>query len=99
MNRNWRDLIGGIFLVPALHLGFLLLLLWIQSITGSYPLGLLVIMSFYYIGITQFVYLIPVMVFFGWRRRFEVLKGMAIGAILTILVNGACFLIVQPLIN
>jgi hypothetical protein len=36
--------------------------------------------------------LIPVMWVYQRRRRFEMIKGIAIGAILTILVNGACFL-------
>jgi hypothetical protein len=92
MNRNWRDLIGGIFLVPALHLGFILLILLMQSIFMSRALGLIFSVFLQSIGIAQFVYLIPVMLFFWRRRRFEMIKGIAIGAILTILVNGACFL-------
>jgi hypothetical protein len=92
MNRNWRDLIRGTFLVPALHLGFILLILLMQSLFMSRLLGLIFLVFFQSIGIAQFVYLIPVMLVFWRRRRFEMIKGIAIGAILTILVNGACFL-------
>jgi hypothetical protein len=92
MNQNWRDLIRGIFLVPALHLGFILLILLMQSLFMSRLLGLIFLVFFQSIGIAQFVYLIPVMLVFWRRRRFEMIKGIAIGAILTILVNGACFL-------
>jgi hypothetical protein len=92
MNQNWRDLIGGMFLVPALHLGFLLLILLMQSIFMSRALGLIFLVFFQSMGIAQFVYLIPVGLVYWRRRRFEVIKGITIGAILTILVNAACFL-------
>jgi hypothetical protein len=92
MNQNWRDLIRGLFLVPALHLGFILLILLMQSIFMSRVLGLIFLLFFNWIGIAQFVYLIPVMWVYQRRGRFEMIKGIAIGAILTILVNGACFL-------
>jgi hypothetical protein len=93
MNQNWRDLIRGIFLVPALHIGFVMLLLLVASIFNSPKiLSRIFDLLFYWMGISQFVYLIPVMLVFRRRRRFEMIKGIAIGAILTILVNGACFL-------
>jgi hypothetical protein len=94
MNQNWRDLIGGIFLVPALHVGFLLLVLLFHYAVfpNSIILNTLFDLLFFWMGIAQFVYLIPVMQVFRRRRRFEIVKGIAIAAILTILVNGACFL-------
>jgi Na+/proline symporter len=91
MNRNWRDLIGGIFLVPALHLGFILLLWLMVSIFNSGTIGLIFSISVFWIGIAQFVYLIPVMLVFRKRNRFEVIKGISIGIVLTILINGLCF--------
>jgi hypothetical protein len=92
MNQNWRDLIRGIFLVPALHLGFLLLMILFGSIfNGSIILSTMFNVLFYWMGISQFVYLIPVMLVFRRRRRFEMVKGITIGAILTILLNAACF--------
>jgi Na+/proline symporter len=93
MNQNWRDLIRGIFLVPALHIGFVMLLLLVGTIFDRPKiLSNLFDLLFYWMGISQFVYLIPVILVFRRRRRFEMIKGIAIGAILTILVNGACFL-------
>jgi hypothetical protein len=92
MNRNWRDLIGGLFLVPALHIGFVMLILLIHSI-GDYNSVIINILSVecFCMGIAQFVYLIPVMLVYRRRQRFEVVKGISIAAMLTILVNGACF--------
>jgi hypothetical protein len=93
MKQNWRDLIGGIFLVPALHIGFVMLVLLLASIFNSPKiLSSLFDLLFYWMGIAQFVYLIPVMLVFRRRRRFETIKGIAIGAIFTILLNSACFL-------
>jgi uncharacterized membrane protein YkvI len=98
MNRNWRDLIGGIFLVPALHLGFLLLIILLRSIAGSSSfLEMMFFGLFFWIGIAQFLYLIPVMLIFQQRERFEVVKGITIGAMFTILVNSACFWFVQAI--
>jgi Na+/proline symporter len=92
MNQNWRDLIGGICLVLALHLGFLLLILLLRSIVvGSNFLDMLFSWWFFGIGISQFCYLIPVMLVFRRRRRFEVVKGMTMGIVLTLLINSACF--------
>ncbi len=93
MNRNWQDLIGGLFLVPALHIGFVMLILLIHSILDyNSVIGNIFYFEFFWMGIAQFFYLIPVMLVFRRRQRFEVVKGISIGAILTILVNGACFL-------
>jgi hypothetical protein len=88
MSRNWRDLIGGMFLVPALHLGFGLLFLFVRSFLNSS--GFFDV-HFLGIGIAQFVYLLPVARHYKNKQRFEVVKGISIGAVLTILVNGACF--------
>jgi hypothetical protein len=98
MSQISRDLIGGIFLVPALHFGFILLLLLLGTISGNTSiLGVMFVMSFFWTGITQFVYLIPVGLVYWRRQRFEVVKGIAIGAVITILVNGACFLFISDI--
>jgi Na+/proline symporter len=92
MNQNWRDLIGGIFLVPTLHLGFIPLILLLRSIfLGSNFLDIVFTWFFSGIGISQFFYLIPVMLVFRRKNRFEVIKGISIGIVLTILINGLCF--------
>jgi Na+/proline symporter len=93
MKRNWRDLIGGIVLVPVLHLGFGLLLVLLRSlVNSSNPLpDIIFFINLVCLGITQFFYLIPAVLIFREKQRFEVVKGISIGAMLTILVNGACF--------
>jgi hypothetical protein len=39
------------------------------------------------IGLTQFIYLIPLLVFLGWQERWGLIKGVWLGAVLTALVN------------
>jgi hypothetical protein len=100
MNRNWRDLIGGIFLVPALHLAFLLLLTLLAPVFHrSKIFGIMFSLSSAGIGIGQFVYVIPVMLVYRHRRRFEIVKGISIGAVITVLLNGVCFGILPHAIN
>jgi hypothetical protein len=43
------------------------------------------------IGITQIAYLAPLYAYFTKRGRKEVGKGIILGAIVTLLINGSCF--------
>jgi hypothetical protein len=97
MNRNWRDLTGGIFLVFGLHIGFWVLSLGLGWLAGLINVrigavfSLISLAAFLFPGVVQFTYLIPVWINFQRRHRFEVAKGISIGAVLTIFLNGACF--------
>jgi hypothetical protein len=44
-----------------------------------------------FIGITQIAYLAPLFTYFAQRGRREVSKGILLGAIVTFLLNSACF--------
>jgi hypothetical protein len=98
MNRNWRDLIGGILLVLASHMGFWLLTFAVFStifrsgnVIGT-MIGSTIIMANFILGITQLAYLIPIARYFGRRQRSAVVKGIAIGGVTTILLNGSCYI-------
>jgi hypothetical protein len=98
MNRNWRDLIGGILLVLASHMGFWLLTFAVFStifrsgnVIGT-MIGSTIIMANFILGVTQLAYLIPVARYFGRRQRSAVVKGIAIGGVITILLNGSCYI-------
>jgi hypothetical protein len=88
MAQDRGGLINGIFLVPALHI--VVYQLWALT---------LIIISrkestfdfFAFLSITQFLYLIPMMLFYHRKREFETVKGISIGAMLTISITGACF--------
>ena len=44
------------------------------------------------IGLSQLLYVIPLCIYYGRQRQFNTMKGIIIGAILTALLNGGCFL-------
>ena len=48
--------------------------------------------AFFRIGITQWLYVIPLLIWLQRRERWGLFKGVLIGALLTMLLNGGCFL-------
>ena len=49
------------------------------------------IFSIFGIGITQLVYIIPLIIYLMRRKAWALMKGVIIGAILTFLLNGGCW--------
>ena len=47
--------------------------------------------GFLFIGISQFVYMLPLMIYAGVAKKPRLLQGLAVGAGVTFLVNAACF--------
>ncbi len=59
---------------------------------GSYPSDELLLAAMLCIGITQLIYAIPLCLWCASRRRFETMKGVLIGMLITAFLNGTCFL-------
>ncbi len=59
------------------------------------PFSFLFIYLFYGIGLSQLVYIIPIAIRFYRRRQWGRMKGVIIGAVITALLNGGCFLAIQ----
>jgi hypothetical protein len=53
------------------------------------PLGLIYEILLH-IGLSQLVYIIPLIFWAQYTRKWELLKGIIAAAILTILINGSC---------
>jgi hypothetical protein len=93
-----RDFVGGLILVPLLHIAFaaiwfgisVLLTLVFPFFNHNYNFFLLFI-PIAALSLTQIIYLIPAYIYFARRQRPEVGKGIILGAIATLLINGACF--------
>ncbi|MCP6761412.1 MAG: hypothetical protein NHB32_22350 [Fischerella sp. CENA71] len=97
--NEFSYVIGGIFLVLGMHviatlilgiLAYIELMLasqynirFFQPIFGIYFFG---------IGITQLVYIIPVLLRLKRQEKFALMKGVIIGAIVTALLNGGCWI-------
>jgi hypothetical protein len=93
-----RDFIGGILLVPALHIAFtviwfgisVLLTMVFPFFNRNYNVFLLFI-PIVALSLTQIIYVVPAYIYFTRKQRPEVGKGINLGAIVTLLINGACF--------
>jgi hypothetical protein len=101
-NHAIREFILGAILVLAMQvivgvLSFILILGMIGVINNfriPTPDATLIGMAgspFLFIGITQIAYLAPLFIYFTQRGRHEVSKGILLGAIVTFLLNSACF--------
>lgn len=96
-NSN-HDFIGGVFLVPLLHVAFTIVWFGISALlimvfpffNHNYNFFLLFI-PIAALSLTQSIYLIPAYIYFARKHRHEVGKGILLGAIATLLINGACF--------
>lgn len=65
----------------------------LPRLIGGYPLDEWILLAMIFIGITQIVYALPLCLVCFYRRRFETLKGVIVGMVLTALLNGGCYLI------
>lgn len=82
--------IGATFVSHAV----VLVMLWILSMLfQSSTIGGIAFFSLFGIGIAQLVYILPLAIWLGRRGRSDTAKGLAIGAIITLLLNGSCFVI------
>lgn len=93
-----RDFIGGLLLVPALHIAFTIvwfgismLLIWIFPFFNRDYNALLLFIPIVVLSLTQVIYLVPAYIYFTRKQRPEVGKGISLGAIITLLINGGCF--------
>lgn len=95
--RPWLELIGGIAAVLVLHLAVglaLWSLAWGADLAGTGRLRgqlyELLLMWMGTVGLSQLIYVLPAFVVaLLWRRR--VAAGIAVGAALTLLLQGACY--------
>jgi hypothetical protein len=95
----------GITLVPFCHFVFVFMFLpginfLATQLLSSEALAQVNLFSLYAIfglGLTQSLYVTPLSVYLCRRRQYALFKGVMIGAILTILLNGSCFLLLASI--
>ena len=65
--------------------------------TRTYPSSLFVIGAFSIAGISiiQLIYVIPALIVLRRRQKFALRKGVIIGAVITALLNGGCYLLIS----
>lgn len=90
------DVVAGIFLLLVLHLVAIAILCFFVFILGSfsdYIFEQILINSIFGIGLTQLFYVTPVVIWLNRRHEWGRMRGVIIGAVLTALLNGGCFLL------
>jgi hypothetical protein len=96
--REIKDIGLGIALLILCHLAFFYFFLPLCDVLltryrGSQNEGLIIVLPLLGIGITQTLYVTPLCLYLAKRRRYTLMKGVMIGACLTALLNGACYIL------
>jgi len=104
-SNEWRRVLRGILLSVLLAIAafaiVLLLTTIIQSLrlapnsSWAYSAIILLSAASYFIGITQLLYIIPLIIFLWRERRFSLMKGVIIATVIVALINFGCFLLVM----
>ena len=94
MNRNSvSDVFIGIISVCVCNTLAALTIFFIGYSLQQLPaVATALVAASFFIGLTQLTYAIPLCVWLRRRRRFDTMKGVIIGAVITMLLNGGCFL-------
>lgn len=103
-SNEWLRIGRGILLLIGLHIAAICvgtvvaaLLSGLLSLSPSLsalgqPLGFFLFYAFFAIGLSQLIYVIPTVVILKRDRQYGLMKGVIIGAVLTALLNGGCYL-------
>jgi hypothetical protein len=94
-------IILGIFLLLGMHLALSALIFLIvliisfipTPISGNYLWLPLIVFPSLGIGIFQLLYVVPVCLWLKRRTQYGLMKGVIIGAVITALLNGGCWLL------
>lgn len=99
-----KEIVVGIFLLIGLHLAALLLLFILIILIATLnnfipiPIGTYIISGYRFFillgspGLTQLIYLIPIILQLKRQQKWGLMKGVIIGAVLTALLNGGCWI-------
>ncbi|WP_449417382.1 hypothetical protein [Phormidium nigroviride] len=100
---EWRDILVGIGSSFFMNLAFVFLGLVLTSIGYSMPAisSFTVVISYAIIGIglSQLLYIVPIVISLKRKQKWGEMKGVIIGAILTALISGGCFLLLFSFIG
>lgn len=92
----------GILLLTGCHILALTILGAIASAassTGNSSIGIIYLYALLGIGITQLIYVIPLVFWLRRERKWGFMKGIIIGAVLTALLNGGCWLLFNNMLR
>ncbi len=96
------DIMGGMVILLGCHLAYVMLARLTMFLAAS-ALGVnssqavlaALGISILAIGLTQALYAVPICLYFNRQRQQAIVKGVLLGAVLTLLLNGSCFVLLQ----
>lgn len=92
--NEFKEVTLGIFLVFILHILAILIVGFIANVIPLPPsINDLLLYALLGISLSQLVYVIPVIFWAKRRQKFALMKGVIIGAVITALLNGGCWLL------
>ncbi len=101
------EVFSGILLLIAVHfifwVGIFVLSYFVSFLLSFLKLNIYGLPPYFWLwpllglGLTQLLYVIPLCIYYSRQRQFNTMKGIIIGAILTALLNGGCFLMFLPM--
>jgi hypothetical protein len=95
--NEFSQIVSGIFLVGFLHTAAFFIGVFIMFIASALKAdGIVPILGIAGagIGISQLIYIIPLLIRLIRQQEWGLMKGVIIGAVLTALLNGGCWLLV-----
>ena len=100
--NEFADIALGIFSLFGMHIIAIIIGSILAGIANSihlYNLIGLLLYALFYIGLFQFFYVVPAIILLKRRQQWGLMKGVIIGAVLTVLLNGTCWLLVSPILS
>ena len=89
-------IIGNILLLMVLYVITLVATTILPTVSW---LPFIFIFALIGIGLVQLLYVIPLCLWLKRKERFDTIQGVIVGAVLTALLNGGCFLVIWATIN
>lgn len=96
MNETWAVILG-IFLTLGMHIAAIIICATLASLLPGEAVANIFVYSLAGIGIAQLFYVIPVIILLSRRRQWGLMKGVIIGAVITTLLNGGCWLLIASI--
>jgi nitrate reductase NapE component len=96
-------IISGMALLLAFHMIFAMILIVIFVISSAafaqaYG-GIVWIFPIFGIGLAQLLYVVPACIYFHRQGHSMLVQGMLIGAVITALLNGGCYLLLTQAVG
>ena len=83
----------GIMATFISHAVVLTLLGILANLLDSSTLGGIAFFGIFGIGLAQLLYILPLIIWLRRKGRNDTMKGVIIGAVITLLLNGSCFVL------